>query len=171
LKLNNPWYVFSSFKSLILNFMEIINKENRIKVWGESDIISESLLTTIESAAKLKQLLEWYFSMVEHLEDVDHLVSNLDYYDETLLKLISFSKTTFMEKTVWRVSDNWEFREYCWAHLRNLVSPFKNMIALIKGFSEGKVNIKLLKSFKDKLSLDNNKKDLLEFCDFLEKNN
>ena len=62
-----------------------------------------------------------------------------------------------------------KFKEYCWAHLRNLLSPFKNMIGLINGFSEGKVNTELLRSFKDKLNLDNNEKEFLEFCDFLEK--
>jgi len=151
--------------------MENIDKYNRRNSWEESGIMSEKILKTIEEEANLKQLLEWYFSMVEYLENVDYLVDNFDYYDETLSKLINFSKTPFMEKTVWRISDNWEFTEYCWAHLRNLLSPFKNMIALIKSFSEGKINVELLRSFKDKLNLDNNKRELLEFCNFLEKNN
>ena len=150
--------------------MENIDKDNRRNSWEESGIMSEKILKTIEEEADLKQLLEWYFSMVEYLEDVDYLVDNFDYYDETLSKLINFSKTPFMEKTVWRISDNWEFKEYCWAHLRNLLSPFKNMIALIKSFSEGKINVELLRSFKDKLNLDNNKRELLEFCNFLENN-
>ena len=150
--------------------MENIDKDNRRNSWEESGIMSEKILKTIEEEADLKQLLEWYFSMVEYLEDVDYLVDNFDYYDATLSKLINFSKTPFMEKTVWRMSDNWEFKEYCWAHLRNLLSPFKNMIALIKSFSEGKINVELLRSFKDKLNLDNNKRELLEFCNFLENN-
>ena len=150
--------------------MENIDKDNRRNSWEESGIMSEKILKTIEEEADLKQLLEWYFSMVEYLEDVDYLVDNFDYYDETLSKLINFSKTPFMEKTVWRISDNWEFKEYCWAHLRNLLSPFKNMIALIKSFSEGKINVELLRSFKYKLNLDNNKRELLEFCNFSENN-
>jgi hypothetical protein len=43
------------------------------------------------------------------------------------------------------------------------------MIGLIKGFSEGKFNTELLRSFQDKLNLDNNEKEFLEFCDLLEK--
>ena len=150
--------------------MENIDKDSRRNSWEERGIMSEKILKTIEEEADLKQLLEWYFSMVEYLEDVDYLVDNFDYYDEALSKLINFSKTPFMEKTVWRISDNWEFKEYCWPHLRNLLSPFKNMIALIKSFSEGKINVELLRSFKDKLNLDNNKRELLEFCNFLENN-
>jgi hypothetical protein len=44
--------------------------------------------------------------MIEHLEETDYLVKNVDQYDETLLKLLNFSKTPFMEGKVWRVSDN-----------------------------------------------------------------
>jgi len=150
--------------------MEIINKDDW-RSWWENGTMNKELFQAVEKWKweVLKELLKWYFSMVEHLEDVDYLVNNFDYYYETLSKLITFSKTPFMEKTIWRVSDNWKFKEYCWAHLRNLLSPFKNMIGLINGFSEGKVNTELLRSFKDKLNLDNNEKEFLEFCDFLEK--
>ena len=150
--------------------MEIINKDDW-RSWWENGTMNKELFQAVEKWKweVLKELLKWYFSMVEHLEDVDYLVNNFDYYDETLSKLIIFSKTPFMEKTVWRVSDNWKYKEYCWAHLRNLLTPFKNMIGLIKGFSEGKFNTELLRSFQDKLNLDNNEKEFLEFCDFLEK--
>ena len=138
--------------------------------WGARNNMNQQLFETMDKWkwAELKQLLEWYFSMINHLGEFDYLVDNVDYYDEALSKLVDFSKTPFMEKTIWRVSDNWKFKEYCWAHLRNLLSPFKNMIGLINGFSEGKVNTELLRSFKDKLNLDNNEKEFLEFCVFLE---
>jgi hypothetical protein len=84
--------------------------------------------------------------------------------------LIDFSKTSFMEETVWRVSDNGN-KEYCWAHLRNLLSPFKNQIALIEAFSEWEIGEDVFKSFMNgvKQTFEEDKKLFLEFCEFLEK--
>jgi hypothetical protein len=50
--------------------------------------------------------------MIEHLGDYDYLINNVNQYDKSLSELIDFSKTSFMEETVWRVSDNGN-KEYC----------------------------------------------------------
>ena len=115
--------------------------------------------------------MEWYFSMINYLWDLDYLADNVDYYDETLSKLVDFSKTPFMEKTIWRVSDNGKNKETCWAHLRNLLSPFKNMIALIRDFSGSETNQKIFKSFieREKLVFTKNERNLLKLCDFISK--
>jgi len=108
--------------------------------------------------------------MVEHLGDYDYLINNVNQYDKLLSELINFSKTSFMEKTIWRISDNGN-KEYCWAHLRNLLSPFKNQIALIEAFNEWKIEEDLFKSFMNRAewTFEENKKLFLEFCRFLEK--
>jgi hypothetical protein len=49
--------------------------------------------------------------MMEHLEEINYLVKNVNHYNEILSKLIDFSHTPFMEEKVWRVSDNGQ--EYC----------------------------------------------------------
>ena len=155
--------------------MEAIDKNNLEKIWkNNGKVTNKELLKTIEKWkwAELKQLLEWYFSMINHLGEFDYLVDNVDYYDEALSKLVDFSKTPFMEKTIWRISDNGN-KEYCWAHLRNLLSPFKNMIALIRDFSGWEIEEDLFKSFMDRAewTFEENKKLFLEFCRFLEKEN
>ena len=140
--------------------------------WGVKNNMNQQLFETINKWkwAELKQLLEWYFSMINHLGEFDYLVDNVDYYDEALSKLVDFSKTPFMEKTIWRISDNGN-KEYCWAHLRNLLSPFKNQIALIEAFSEWKIEEDTFRLFVNKSGLifEENKKLFLEFCEFLEK--
>ena len=155
--------------------MEAIDKNNLEKIWkNNGKVTDKELLETIEKWkwAELKQLLEWYFSMINHLGEFDYLVDNVDYYDEALSKLVDFSKTPFMEKTIWRISDNGN-KEYCWAHLRNLLSPFKNQIALIEAFNEWKIEEDLFKSFMNRAewTFEENKKLFLEFCRFLEKEN
>lgn len=151
--------------------MEIIDKNNW-KIWWKNKVMNKELFEIIEKWkwAELKQLLEWYFSMIEHLKEIDYLVENVDQYGETLSQLIKFSKTPFMEEKVWRVSDNWQFEEYCWAHLRNLLSPFKNMMALIKDFSKWNIKEDTFRLFVNKsgLNFEENKKLFLEFCEFLE---
>lgn len=153
--------------------MEIIDKDDRETVCLKRTVTNKDLFETIEKWKweELRQLLKWYFSMVEHLGDSDYLINNMNYYNETLSKLIDFSHTSFMEKTVWRVSDNGQFEECCWAHLRNLLSPFKNQIFLIKDFSEWEIEEDLFKSFMDRVewTFEKNKKLFLEFCEFLEK--
>ena len=152
--------------------MEIKDKDDREKIWSEETTTNKDLSEAIDKWkwVKLKQLLGWYFSMIEHLEETDCLVKNVDYYDETLSELINFSKTQFMEETVWRVSDNGN-KEYCWAHLRNLLSPFKNQITLIEAFSEWEIGEDVFKSFMNgvKQTFEENKKLFLGFCKFLEK--
>ena len=152
--------------------MEIIDENNCLGNWENNEqLIAQQLLETIGEWKweELKQLLECYFSMIEHLEEIDYLVKNVKQYDETLLKLLNFSKTPFMEGKVWRVSDNWLFEEYCWAHLRNLLSPFKTMIGLIRSFSKGEIEEKNLKSFIENSEwvFKQNKKKFLKFCEFL----
>lgn len=141
--------------------------------WGAGNNMNQRLFETMDKWkwAELKQLLEWYFSMINHLWEVDYLAKNVDYYDETLSELIKFSKTPFMEEKVWRKCDNGN-KEYCWAHLRNLLSPFKNMIALIKDFSKGDIKADIFKYFIKELwwNFEENKKLFLEFCEFLEDN-
>lgn len=153
--------------------MDAIDKNNLEKIWkNNGKVTNKELLETIEKWkwAELKQLLEWYFSMINHLGEFDYLVDNVDYYDEALSKLVDFSKAPFMEKTIWRISDNGN-KEYCWAHLRNLLSPFKNQIALIEAFSEWKIEEDTFRLFVNKSGLifEENKKLFLEFCEFLEK--
>lgn len=118
----------------------------------------------------LKELLNWYFSILEHLWEVDYLIDNIDYYNETLSELIKFSENTSMEETVWRVSDNGKFKEYCSAHLRNLLTPFKTIISLIEDLSTGIIKEDKFKSFINNLNtnFEDNKNDFLEFCEFLE---
>ena len=141
--------------------------------WGVKNNMNQQLFETINKWkwAELKQLLEWYFSMIEHLEEIDCLVKNVNYYDKTLSELVKFSKTQFMEETVWRVSDNGN-KEYCWAHLRNLLTPFKNMVTLINDFSKGQIKEDTFKYFIKEFwwNFEANKKLFLEFCEFLEKN-
>lgn len=156
----------------MLNMMEIIDKNNW-KIWWEKGAMNKDLFDVVEGWkwAELKQLLEWYFSMIEHLEEIDCLVKNVDYYDETLSELIKFSKTPFMEEKIWRECDN-KSEEYCWAHLRNLLTPFKNMIALIKNFSTWKIKEDTFRLYVNKsgLNFEENKKLFLEFCVCLEDN-
>jgi hypothetical protein len=85
--------------------------------------------------------------------------------------LIKFSETPFMEETIRRVSDNGQFEEYCWAHLRNLLSPFKTIIDLVNDVSKGKIKEEFFKSFikEFKWNFEDNKKDFSDFCNFLEK--
>lgn len=141
--------------------------------WEAWNNVNKELLEAIDKWkwAELKQLLEWYSSMIKHLEEFDYLVKNVNYYDETLSELIKFSKTQFMEETVWRVSDNGN-KEYCWAHLRNLLSPFKNMISLIKDFSKGDIEADTFKYFIKEFwwNFEENKKLFLKFSEFLEGN-
>jgi len=138
--------------------------------WWARKKINYQLFEVVEKWKDLKQLLEWYFSMIEHLGDYDYLINNVNQYDKSLSELIDFSKTSFMEETVWRVSDNGN-KEYCWAHLRNLLSPFKNQIALIEAFSEWEIGEDVFKSFMNgvKQTFEEDKKLFLEFCEFLEK--
>ena len=153
--------------------MEIIDKDDRETVCLKRTVTNKDLFETIEKWKweELRQLLKWYFSMVEHLGDSNYLINNMNYYNETLSKLIDFSHTSFMEKTVWRIFDNGQFEEFCWAHLRNLLSPFKNQIALIEAFSEWEIGEDVFKSFINgvKQTFEENKKLFLEFCEFLEK--
>ena len=155
----------------MLNMMEIIDKNNW-KIWWEKGAMNKDLFDVVEGWkwAELKQLLEWYFSMIEHLEEINYLVKNVNHYNEILSKLIDFSHTPFMEEKVWRVSDNGN-KEYCWAHLRNLLSPFKNQIALIEAFSDWEIGDDVFKSFMNgvKEIFEENKKLFLEFCKFLDK--
>ncbi len=141
--------------------------------WEARNNMNQQLFETMDKWkwAELKQLLEWYFSMINHLWEVDYLAKNVDYYDETLSELIKLSKTPFMEEKVWRECDNGN-KEYCWAHLRNLLSPFKNQIALIEAFSEWKIEEDTFRLFVNKSGLifEENKKLFLEFCMFLEEN-
>lgn len=150
--------------------MENIDKGNW-KPWWKNDVTNWKLFEVIEKWKweELRLLLKWYFSMINHLGEFDYLVDNVDYYDEALSKLLDFSKTSFMEGKVWRVSDNGN-KEYCWAHLRNLLSPFKNQIALIEDFSEWEIGEDLFKSFMNRAewTFEENKKLFLEFCKFLE---
>ena len=117
----------------------------------------------------MSQLLEWYFSIAEHLWDYDYLINNVGKYDEALSKMIDFSHTPFMEEKIWRVADNGQFEEYCWAYLRNLLSPFKNIITVIKHFSEWNIKDDIFKSFVKNFeqTFQENKKMFLEFCKFL----
>jgi len=150
--------------------MENIDKGNW-KPWWKNGVTNWKLFEVIEKWKweELRLLLEWYFSMVEHLGDYDYLINNVNQYDKSLSELINFSKTSFMEKTIWRISDNGN-KEYCWAHLRNLLSPFKNQIALIEDFSEWEIGEDLFKSFMNRAewTFEENKKLFLEFCKFLE---
>ena len=155
--------------------MEIIDKDNREKIWLEetaTKATNKDLFETIEKWKwdELRLLLEWYFSMMEHLEEINYLVKNVNHYNEILSKLIDFSHTPFMEEKVWRVSDNGN-KEYCWAHLRNLLSPFKNQIALIAAFSDWEIGDDVFKSFMNgvKEIFEENKKLFFEFCKFLDK--
>ncbi len=156
--------------------MEIIDKDNREKIWLEetaTKATNKDLFETIEKWKwdELRLLLEWYFSMMEHLEEINYLVKNVNHYNEILSKLIDFSHTPFMEEKVWRVSDNGQ--EYCWAYLRNLLTPLKNMIAIVNNFSNGKIKEDTFRLFVNKsgLNFEENKKLFLEFCDFLGKEN
>ena len=152
--------------------MEIIDKDNLEKIWDKNWVENE-LFDIVEKWkwAELRQLLEWYFSMINHLEDIGYLSDNIECYNKTLSELIKFSKDEFMEKSVWRVSDNGKNQETCWAHLRNLLSPFKNMIALIRDFSGSETNQKILKSFieHEKLVFIKSERNLLKLCDFISK--
>lgn len=157
--------------------MEIIDKDNREKIWLEetaTKATNKDLFETIEKWKwdELRLLLEWYFSMMEHLEEINYLVKNVNHYNEILSKLIDFSHTPFMEEKVWRVSDNGN-KEYCWAYLRNLLTPLKNMIAIVNNFSNGKIKEDTFRLFVNKsgLNFEENKKLFLEFCDFLGKEN
>jgi len=156
----------------MLSMMEIIDKNNW-KIWWENRVTNKELFEAVEQWKwdELKQLLEWYFPMAEHLDDHDYLINNVNQYDDTLSKMIDFSYTPFMEQKVWRVADNGQFQEYCWAHLRNLLSPFKGIITVIKHFSEWKIKEDIFKSFVKKFeqTFEENKKLFLEFCEFLEK--
>lgn len=152
--------------------MEIIDRNNCPGNWENNEQpTAQQLFETIGEWKweELRQLLECYFSMIEHLEEMDYLVKNVKQYDETLLKLLDFSRTEFMEKKAWRRYDNGEVKESCWAHLRNLLSPFNNMIAVIKSFSKREVEEKILKSFieSSKWNFKQNKKKFSKFCEFL----
>lgn len=151
--------------------MEIIDKDNHKKNWKLNKTTSK-LFKAIETWKweELNNLLKWYFSMVEHFEEIDYLINNLDYYSETLSKLIEFSETLFMEETIRRISDNGQFKEYCWAHLRNLLSPFKTTIDLVNDVSKGKIKEEFFRSFikEFKWIFENNKKDFSIFCNFLD---
>lgn len=153
--------------------MEIIDKDNHKGTWKLNETVSNELFKTIETWKweELKKLLRWYFSMVEHFKETDYLINNLDYYDETLSKLIEFSETPFMEETIRRVSDNGQFEEHCWAHLRNLLSPFKTIIDLVNDVSKGKIKEEFFKSFikEFKWNFEDNKKAFSDLCNFLEK--
>ena len=152
--------------------MEIIDKNNW-KIWWEKKLKNKELFEAVGKWKwnELKQLLKWYFSIVGHLEDYDYLINNVDQYDETLSKMIDFSYTPFVEEKVWRVADNGQFEEYCWAHLRNLLSPFKGIIVVIRHFSEWKIKEDIFNSFVKNFeqNFEDNKKLFLEFCRFLEK--
>jgi len=142
--------------------------------WKARNNMNQQLFETIDKWkwAGLMESLEWYFSIVEHLEEIDYLVKNLNQYDETLSELIKFSKTPFMEEKVWRVSDNGQFEEYCWEHLRNLLSPFKGVITVIKHFSRWQIKEDLFKCFVKNFeqTFEENKKMFSEFCEFLDEN-
>ena len=152
--------------------MEFIDKDSR-KSWWEGGAVNKELFETVDKWKweELKQLLKWYFSMIEHWGDYDYLINNVAQFDETLWKLVDFSHTSYMEGKVWRAADNGQFEEYCWAYLRNLLSPFKNMIALINDFSKGKLKEDTFKSFVNKfeLTFKENEKLFLDLCRFLEK--
>lgn len=146
-------------------------KEEAEKNKGDKNEKDEQIKEEIEQWIwnNLKELLNWYFSMLEHLWEIDYLINNIDYYNEILSEMIKFSETSFMEETVWRVSDNGQFKEYCSAHLRNLLTPFKTIISLIEDLSTGKINEDKFKSLTYNLNtnFEDNKREFLEFCDFL----
>jgi hypothetical protein len=150
--------------------MEIIDKDNW-KIWWKNKLKNKELFEVVEKWKwkELSQLLEWYFSIEKHLWDYDYLINNVGKYDETLSKMINFSHTSFMEEKIWRVADNGQFEEYCWAHLRNLLSPFKNIITIIRHFSEWNIKEDIFKSFLKNFeqTFQENKKMFLEFCEFL----
>lgn len=153
--------------------MEIIDKDNW-KIWWKNKLKNKELFEVVEKWKwkELSQLLEWYFSIAEHLGDYDYLINNINQYDETLSKMIDFSHTPFMEEKIWRVADNGQFEEYCWAHLRNLLSPFKNIIIITRHFSEWNIKEDIFKSFVKNFeqTFQENKKMFLEFCEFLDEN-
>ena len=153
--------------------MEIIDKDNW-KIWWKNKLKNKELFEVVEKWKwkELSQLLEWYFSIAEHLGDYDYLINNINQYDETLSKMIDFSHTPFMEEKIWRVADNGQFEEYCWAHLRNLLSPSKNIITITRHFSEWNIKEDIFKSFVKNFeqTFQENKKMFLEFCEFLDEN-
>ena len=153
--------------------MEIIDKDNW-KIWWKNKLKNKELFEVVEKWKwkELRQLLQWYFSIAEHLGDYDYLINNINQYDETLSKMIDFSHTPFMEEKIWRVADNGQFEEYCWAHLRNLLSPFKNIITITRHFSEWNIKEDIFKSFVKNFeqTFQENKKMFLEFCEFLDEN-
>ena len=153
--------------------MEIIDKDNW-KIWWKNKLKNKELFEVVEKWKwkELRQLLQWYFSIAEHLGDNDYLINNINQYDETLSKMIDFSHTPFMEEKIWRAADNGQFEEYCWAHLRNLLSPFKNIISIIRHFSEWDIKEDIFKSFVKNFeqTFQENKKMFSKFCEFLDEN-
>ena len=163
------------FSFLFLGEMEIIDNnvdKNGGTGWEIVGSMNQQLFEVIEKWkwGDLECLLEWYFSMIDHLWEVGYLFDNLDYYEKSLSELLAFSNQPFMEWSFWKFSDNGQFKESYWAHLRNLLSPFKNMIAVIRSLSRwefGEIDYTMFVS-KFRVDLEDNKKDFLEFCILLE---
>ena len=155
------------------------NPENDIFISDNKELLVQTnmmkdLSENFNEKRMLRKLLEQYFHMVDNLENLDLLEKNVSLYEDALKNLLAFSKTPFMEETTWRVSDNGKFEEYCWEHLRNLLSPFKNTITLIKNFSEWKIENDIFYRYYEnniKKTIMENKKNMLDFCDFLERKN
>ena len=155
--------------------------ENSIwQVWKDCFTDSgEQLFEIVEKWKwkELENLFEWYFSLIENLkwvknvEEIGNFSYNLDDYNDEFSEILKFSNTPFMEQTAWRESGDGV--EYCGAHLRNLLSPFKNLIEVLKMFSVSdnqEKNEKIFNKFiRDSVSsFDMNKKEILKFCEFLD---
>jgi len=119
----------------------------------------------------LREFFEWYFSLIEkmkwidNIEDLRNMKENFDVCNSELSKILRISNSPFMEKTAWRKSGEWE--EYCGAHLRNLLSPFKNLIGILNNCPEWD---SVFKFIKDKLipSCEENERMINDFCEFLD---
>lgn len=122
---------------------------------------------------ELEKLFQWYFSLIDDLKCVNNVEEfvkfscKLDDYNNEFNEILEFSKLQFMERTAWRKTNSGV--EYCGAHLRNLLSPFKNLIGILTNCSEWDKYFKLI---KNKLipSCEENKSMILNFCEFLDKN-
>ena len=94
------------------------NPENDIFIPDNKELLVQTnmmkdLSENFNEKRMLRKLLEQYFHMVDNLENLDLLEKNVSLYEDALKNLLAFSKTPFMEETIWRVSDNGKFEEYC----------------------------------------------------------
>lgn len=126
----------------------------------------------------LKNLFQWYFSLIDDLEwiekmgDIAKFTWNFDNYKKDLDKILEFSKSQAIERTAWRKSG--EKVEYCGAYLRNLLSPFKNLIATLEALSVPDNQAKKTKTSKKEIMFNNlvknlpslyaNKEEISKFC-------